>query len=417
MREFDKIIGYESVKAELERICDIMTDYDKYRNLGVATPRGLLLYGNPGVGKTLMANCLIKESNRKTFTCRKDRPDGDFINYIKKVFEDAKENAPSIVLLDDMDKFANQDEYHRNAEEFVTVQSCIDDCKNYEVFVLATANDLRALPKSLLRTGRFDKSIRVDNPQGEDAEKIIKHYLANKKIVEDIDSKLIARILNGGSCADLETVINEAGINAGHANKAIIETEDVIRAAMRVIFGAPENLQGIDDESLRRIAYHEAGHAVVAEALEPDSVCIVSVLSHIGETGGVTAYYQDDKYWISKKYMENRVISLLGGKAATEIVYGEVDVGANNDLHRAFNIVERFADDYCSNSFDRRQLGDPGSNDLQSRREMQISVEIENYYWTAKKIIVENKDFLDRLANALVENKTLIFSQIKKLKQ
>lgn len=416
MNEFDKIIGYCDVKAELERICDIMINHDKYAKLGVTTPRGLLMHGVPGVGKTTMAKCLIEASKRPVFICRKDKPDGDFIKEIKKQFEEAKNNAPSILFLDDMDKFANDDEYHRNSEEFVTVQSCIDDCKGIEVFILATANDLKAIPKSLLRAGRFDKSIKINNPRLDDAADIIKYYLSQKKFVADIDYKELAKILNGGSCAELETVINEAGVYAGFQNKDKIELDDILRAAMRVIFGAPENLEETDEDELLKIAYHEAGHAVIAEVLEPNSVSIVSVLSHTGNTGGVTAYNQGENYWKSKKHMENRVMSLLGGKAATELVYGEVDTGANSDLHRAFDIVERFTDHYCSNSFDRWEQDRSLSDQLISRREMQMSVEMENFFWKAKKILVDNRGFLDKLACLLVEKKTLLNMDIQTIK-
>ena len=164
MSEFDKIIGYKDVKAELFRLCDVIKNADKYKALGVAPIGGLLLDGEPGVGKTLMANCFIKESGRKAFVCRKNKPDGEFVNEIKNVFNEAAENAPSIILLDDMDKFANEDDYHRNAEEYVTVQSCIDEIKGKDVFVLATTNGTENLPRSLLRAGRFDCIINVDAP-------------------------------------------------------------------------------------------------------------------------------------------------------------------------------------------------------------------------------------------------------------
>ena len=146
MEQFNKIIGYESIKNELKRLCDILSNPDKYKKFGVEIPQGLLLYGEPGVGKSLMAECFIQALSRKSFVCRKNKANGDFINAITKTFEDAKENTPSIVLLDDMDKFANEDEKHEDAEEYVTVQSCIDDIKNKDVFVIATANNIRKFP-------------------------------------------------------------------------------------------------------------------------------------------------------------------------------------------------------------------------------------------------------------------------------
>ena len=212
MSAFDHVIGYSAIKKELEQICDTLKNREAYQKLGVASPRGLLLHGVPGVGKTMMATALIEESGRKMFVCRKDKPNGDFVREIKTTFDRAVQSAPSIVFLDDMDKFANGDERHRDAEEYVTVQSCIDECRGKEVFVLATVNNMGVLPRSLTRSGRFDRVIEIRPPTGKDAEAIIAYYLAGKKFVSDIDVPTIMRILNGRSCAQLETVINEAGL-------------------------------------------------------------------------------------------------------------------------------------------------------------------------------------------------------------
>lgn len=291
MKEFDRIIGYEEEKLELERICDIMRNTEKYHNLGVVTPRGCLIQGEPGLGKTLMATSFIEASGRKTFTCRKDKPDGDFIESIKKVFEDAKAAAPSIVFLDDMDKFANDDRHHRNSEAFVTVQSCMDDCRDAEVFTLATANDTHCIPDSLLRAGRFDKILDIQTPQYDDAIKIVGYYLSKKKAVADVDIEEITRIMDGHSCAELETVINEAGIFAGYEGKDSISMDDIVKACLRVIFKAPEAIQCSND-FLEKVAYHEAGHAVCNEILEQGSVNLISVAHYNGNIGGVTSLFR-----------------------------------------------------------------------------------------------------------------------------
>ena len=169
MKAMDKIIGYSSIKRELRQISDTLKNREAYDKLGVSSPRGLLLYGEPGVGKSLMAAAIIEESGRPAYICRKDKPNGDFVKYIKETFDKAAENAPSIVFLDDMDKFTNGDERHPDAEEYVTVQSCIDEVRGKEVFVLATVNNIRNLPRSLRRAGRFDRTIEVEAPRGRDA--------------------------------------------------------------------------------------------------------------------------------------------------------------------------------------------------------------------------------------------------------
>ncbi len=417
MKEFDKVIGYEAVKRELEMICDTMRNTEKYEKLGVNIPKGLLLHGAPGVGKTLLANCILEASGRNVFVCRKDKSEGLFSHKIEKIFNDAKQNAPSIILFDDMDKFANDDAMHRNSDVFVVIQSFIDECKNGEVFILATCNDLHNLPNSLLRAGRFDKVIRIDNPKGEDAVNIVNHYLNKKKYVGDIDAREIAKILDGRSCAELELVVNEAGIYAGFANKDIIDMDDIIKACVRVIFNAPESMTASNDKNLESTAYHEAGHAVIAEILEPNSVSIVSVRKTTGDVGGITSFQLADSYWHSKDLMENRVVALLGGKATTEVKFASVDVGANSDLHRAFRIVERFIDNYCSYGFDKFVLSREASNEVRNRKELQIYSEMDRYYAKAKKIIVDNLEFLNKLAQELIVKETLVASDVKRIKQ
>ncbi|MCH5158675.1 MAG: AAA family ATPase [Clostridiales bacterium] len=412
MSEFDKIIGYKDIKSELIRLCDIIRNGEKYKALGVALSGGLLLDGDPGVGKTLMANCFIKESGRPAFVCRKNKPDGEFVNEIKKTFNEAVENAPSIILLDDMDKFANEDDNHKNAAEYVTVQSCIDEVKDKDIFVLATTNGTGNLPKSLLRAGRFDTIINVSVPEKQDAVEIVKHYLSAKKAIAEVNAEDVARLLSGKSCADLETVINTAGQYAGYANKEYIDMDDITRACLRVIYNAPESSAPGNPIVLERIAYHEAGHAVAAEILEEGSVDLVTVRKNTGKVGGLTCFHLADDYWISKTHMENRVIAILAGKAATEIVFGETDTGVNNDLQRAFDIVQRFTDAYCAYGFGHWTERN-SSQTLITRKEEHIAADMERYYTQAKKILIKNRTFLDGIAKRLQEKDTLVYSEIK----
>ena len=418
MSEFDKIIGYESIKFELKRICDVLKNYDKYEKLGVKQPGGILLHGDVGLGKTLMAKAFAKETCWNIYILRKGKPNGDFVKEISEIYETAKNNQPAIVILDDLDKYSNEDESHRNSDEFITVQSCIDEMKGLKVFTIATTNQKDAFPKSLLRAGRFDKVIKVEKPKGEDCKKIIEYYLSQKKYIANLDIAEIAKILDYSSCAELESVVNEAGIYAGSQNKEVIDTDDVIRACMRIIFKAPETLSKDNQNNIEMIAYHEAGHAVINEILEPNSVNLLSVRKYEGDIGGITSSSQCENYFYKTKNMENRVISLLGGKAATEIVYGEVDVGSQSDMDRAFAIVRRFVEDYCMFGFNTYMYKYiDHSDNFFGVQENQISLEISRYYQEAKKILVENREFLDELAKALVEKQTLRAKDIKNIKQ
>lgn len=417
LKEFDEIIGYDSIKYELERILDVMKNHDKYAKLGVKTTNGVLLHGKPGVGKTTFVNAFIKASGRPYFVCRKDKSDGSFVDKIREIFAEAKEKAPSIVFLDDMDKFSNEDEKHANTDEFITIQSCIDDVKDDEVFVIATANRIKELPESLLRPGRFDKHIKLYLPSNKDSVKIVKHYLSTKQNIGDIDVNEIAKILDGRSCAELETVINEAGIYAGFENREKIEMKDVVRACLRVIYGAPELLNDKDKMFIKQTAYHEAGHAVVAEVLEANSVSIVSVKKYDSDIGGITGQYHSDDCWIDKDKMEQRVMSALGGKAATELVFGKVDVGTSSDTNCAEYLVEDFVDSYTSYGFGNYvHYSNCASEEIKSNKDRIIAFEMERFYQQAKRILAENREFLDKVANALIENETLICSDIQRIK-
>ena len=409
---FASIVGYADLKLELLRILDQLKNPEKYEKLGVERPRGVLLHGTPGVGKSTFARCFLDASGRKTFICRKDKSNGDFVNEIVRVFEEAQKHAPSVILLDDMDKFSNEDDHHRDAEEYVTVQACIDRVKDHQVFVFATANNIRKLPESLTRAGRFDSVLQVRCPEGADAQAVVAHYLARKSFVADLNVDKIARLLEGRSCAELESVINQAGVYAAFEGRQQVEMQDMIKSILRIVFGAPEK-SNADEQDLPLIACHEAGHALVAELLEPGSVDMVSVLCHDSQAAGITSLHRDARYFHSKKLMEIRVMCLLGGKAATELCYGTVDTGVISDLRRAFDIVHRFVDDYCSAGFDAFVYSAEVSPELLARRDARVASEMERYYAQVRQLLAENRHKLEALAKRIYEEKTLLGDQVQ----
>ncbi len=419
MNEFDKVIGYENIKMELTRICDIIKNPGKYERLGVTLPKGILLYGVPGVGKSLLADCFMKECDMKSHVCRKNKPNEEFVNFLKSTFDEARKEQPSIILLDDMDKFANEDSDHPDAEEYVTIQSCIDEVKNDQVFVIATANDIRKVPKSLIRAGRFDKAIRVDLPKEQEALKIIQYYLCKKEYTEDVDAAELARYLQGRSCAELASVINEAGIHAGFAGKEKIEMEDMIKACLRLLYEAPESLPDgghLDDEET---AYHEAGHLVVGEVLEPGSVSLLSIGGYEGDTSGFVAYYRSPDYWRSFQLMKIRVLVLLAGKAEVELKYGRADTGSFSDISRAENVIRRMITEYGLLGFDKYNADEKGydnSPQLQARIEDSMFDELEKCYKEAKEILCKNREFVEKIAQAAKEKKLLTRKEIQEIK-
>ena len=416
MSEFDKIIGYGSIKLELLRICDIIKNPEKYEKLGVKYPNGIILHGCPGVGKTSLANCFMKECGVKSFICRKNKPDGEFVNYIKETFDEAKRNQPAVILLDDIDKFANEDKDHKNAEEYVTVQACIDEVREDKVFVFATANEINKIPDSLRRAGRFDKVIEVENPKGEDAIKIVEHYLKQKKSVKEVDAKEVARMLCGRSCAELETVINDAGIFAAFEGKSQIDMDDIVKACLRIIYETiKDDGYKNDDET----AYHEAGHVVVAEVLEPQSVTLASIGGYDGNVKGFAAYYRNQDYWHSFDLMKIRLLTLLAGRAQIELKYGKYDTGCGSDMDRAKNIAKRMISEYGIVGFDKcnsSRFDFENTHDLNVRIENSMFDELEKCYMEAKRILCNNREFVENLVSALKEKKLLRFSEIQEIK-
>lgn len=410
MKAFEKIIGYDDIKHELYRVCDTMKNSEKYKKMGVRTPRGILLYGEPGIGKTMMANAIIQASGRNAFVLKKNKTSKDFSNCIRKVFEEAKKKAPCIVLLDDMDKFSELS-IQRNSEEYVMIQSCIDECREREVFVLATVNRLSDLPPSLLRAGRFDIKIKMNVPEPEDIFKIVQYYLSQKNNLGKIDVSEIAKLMQGYSCADLEKIVNEAGIYAAYEDKEKIEHQDIVKACMRIIFDAPECEKLEKNSVLETIATHEAGHVVIAELFNPGSVNIVSIRGCTGAKKGFTNVTRPKELEMNKEKMEQRILQLLAGKASIEILKGVTDVGCTHDLSEAFNMVEQFINRYCAFGFEAFTRQDSSQFVLKNRDRL-ISKEVERYYQIAKKMLICNKDFLIEVRDELLQKKVLMSKDI-----
>ncbi len=244
MNAFDKVIGYKATKRELLQLCDMLRNREIYEEMGARLPHGLLLYGDPGLGKTLLARCFVEESGLHTITVRRDKGGDAFIDGITQAFASAKTKAPSIVLLDDMDKFANEDDTHCDAPEYAAVQAGIDDVKDAGVFVIATANDIRKLPSSLRRSGRFDRKIGLRAPTASDAEEIITHYLKTKRVSDSVNMEDLTRMMRYNSCAELETILNEAAVRAAFARKTGIDMEDMVSVVLKQQYGAQEDTLG-----------------------------------------------------------------------------------------------------------------------------------------------------------------------------
>ncbi len=411
---FEGIVGYEEIKRELSIISDMLNNPEVYQALGAGLNDGLVLYGKPGTGKTTMANCLIESTGREAYICRKKASDGKFIKTISDTFEEAKQNAPSIVLLDDLDKFSDQNE-DCDAEEFVAVQSCVDELRGSDVFVIATVNNIRKIPNSLLRHGRLGKRLKVRLPKIDETTEIIKHYIARSNMFEELDEESIARMLVKESCATLESVINNAAIKASFNRQEKVTMQNIIDSCLDLIFDAPESSDPLPKDIMRKIAYHESGHALVSELLDPGSVSIMSIRKTNGGDYGFVRYYRSkDMDNSSAEYNESIIKASLSGKAATELVFGEVDMGANTDLHNAFSRATCLVDNECMFGF-QNWIEDEHDAHVAENRNRAVSMVLEKNYLEAKKLIVKHRDLLDRMASELLEKVTLVRMDIQRI--
>lgn len=414
MKNFQAIIGYETEKEELARLCDIMKNRERYLALGVKMPKAILLHGKPGLGKTLMATALIEESGRKCFSCKKDRSNGAFVDKIRETFESAINNQPSIVFLDDMDKFAQDNlSEDSNKEEFVTIQACFDDLIDKDVFVIATANDIFKIPYSLLREGRFGRQLKIDDPCKEDAVKIIAHFLKDKVIAEDVSAEFVANLLDGKSCAFLESVVNEAGIYAGYENQTKINRKHFINAVMRLSTKSLPSVKMSDKERLS-VCYHEAGHAVAAILLGKKIALITS--KEQGEVGGFCSTYECDEKNHTIEELRTKIIILLSGKASTEIIYNVPDLGVESDIDKACWLtryyIERLAIKGFSFLYDCSPYHDKQPVKRIDAITDKVSEVLEELYGEALALLKRNQTLLQTIASALFEKDFLVWEDI-----
>ncbi len=418
MRAFDKVIGYENIKNELFQVCDMVRNPDIYKKLGATMTHGVLLHGEPGVGKTLMANCFIEECGLPAYRIRRSLGGDSFIGEMTETFRTAKENAPSIVFLDDLDKFSNADFRQKDTEEYVAVQAGIDEVSGCDVLVIATANEIRKLPDSLVRPGRFDKVIEVSSADDNDVEAIIRHYLADKKVSDDVNIEDLAKMMHFESCAKLETILNEAAVTAAFRRKDKVEMQDFVETALKMEYRTAESQISVGGEELRKTALHEAGHLVIAEALIPDSVGLASIRSSemVSELGGfIHRCKKSDK-------RHQQIMICLGGKVAVELYYSEnCASGCPSDLRNATKSIRSGIADNGTHGVEFLDVYAFGSDGMTSQSSYPIEVAtrsaLERYLFKVRNILIQNRAFLEKVTDALVEKKTLLYSDIQAIKK
>ena len=415
MDKFDeKVIGYDSIKETLRQIADVLKRPEAYKGKGVSMPRGLLMESAPGLGKSLMASILMEESGRKSFVFRRINEGNTFLGEMKDIFDVAKEEAPSILLLEDLNLYVESNSPY--APEWACLQACIDETSDADIFVIATTNDTRYMPQSLLRPGRFDYILNLNPPLGKTAENIVSYYLRDKNLAKDVQISDIVKAMPQVSCATLETVMNLAAINSVYRDHAHVQKEDIIDALLKVVYNLRKADCEEDPQEHQMIAVHEAAHAVVGEVLHSGSIGIITIRGSHGAIGGMESGFA--VYAKSEEEFQDEIIKTLAGKAGTALIYGIMDIRAVADIKKADQLLDIWLCHFAGGGFSGVE---PSENRLSEPRlsynEAIKSAKLEELYRRAYKILYDNRDFLLAVQKELLEHETLLNSKITKIRE
>jgi len=432
---FDDVAGVDEEKEELEEIVEFLKSPKKFTDMGARIPKGVLLVGQPGTGKTLLAKAVAGEAGVPFFIIS----GSDFVEMfvgvgasrVRDLFEQAKRNAPCIIFIDEIDAVGRQrgaglggghDEREQTLNQLLVEMDGFGT--NEGVIVLAATNRPDVLDKALLRPGRFDRQIVVSAPDVKAREEILEVHSRKKKISEDVDLKTIAKNTAGFAGADLENVLNEAALLAARRNKKEIEMVEIEDAMIKVTMGPEKKSRVRSEKENKLVAFHEAGHAVVSRFLPTqDNVHQISIVPR-GMAGGYTMYKPDeDKNFMSKSEMEENIVSLLGGRVAESLVLNDISTGASNDIERASKIARDMVTKYGMSerigtiSFGSGQeevfLGRDFtqtkniSDGTASLIDEEVKRIIDKAYNTAREILAGNMDKLTAVAQRLLEKEKI----------
>ncbi len=423
---FDDVAGLEEEKGELIEIVDFLKRPEKYTKMGARVPKGVLLYGKPGTGKTLIAKAIAGEADVPFISMS----GSEFIEMfaglgasrVRKLFEKARKLAPCIVFIDEIDAIGSRRTSNSGAEteNNQTLNQLLVEMDGFgseeTIIVLAATNRPEMLDKALLRPGRFDRQITIPNPDLKGRLEILKLHSKDKKLSDDVNLESIAEDTAGFTGAELENILNEAAIVATKSKHEEIENDDIEEAVKKVTVGLEKRERVISDKDKRLTAYHEAGHAVVSRYLPTQTnVKEVSIIPR-GVAGGYTMYKSnEDKYYISKTEMQEKLIALLGGRAAEKLVLDDISTGASNDIEVATKIARDMVTKYGMSDklgpidfqgkepYEMQMFGE----NIGDKIGEEVKTLIDTAYNDAITLLKEHRDKLDKIAQNLLQKEKI----------
>lgn len=434
--KFKDVAGLKEEKEEMYELVDFLRNPRKYIDQGARIPKGVLLMGQPGTGKTYLSKAVAGEAEVPFYSIS----GSDFVEMyvgvgasrVRDMFTEAKKNAPCIIFIDEIDAVGRKrgsglggghDEREQTLNQLLVEMDGFS--KNEGIIIIAATNRPDILDPALLRPGRFDRTIQIGMPDVREREEILKVHTKNKKLASDVNLANIAKATARFSPAELENLSNEAALLAARYRKENITSDLIEEAAIKVMAGPEKKSAAVIERERKLTAYHEAGHAVTAEFLpELDPVHIITIVPR-GNAGGFTAYIpEEDKSFRTRNEMKNRIVSLLGGRAAEELILDDISTGASNDIERATQIARSMVKTYgfsdklgpilyndgSGNMFlggNEYSSGDHYSEQTAVLIDSEVTAIIKDSYDRAKEILNNHRDFLEELAQLLLKQETI----------
>lgn len=437
---FSDVAGEDEAKENLAEIVDYLHNPSKYTDVGASMPKGLLLVGPPGTGKTMLAKAVAGEAGVPFFSISGSEFVEMFVGMgaskVRDLFSQAKEKAPCIVFIDEIDAIGKKrdGQLGGNDEREQTLNQLLTEMDGFEgnngVIILAATNRPESLDPALTRPGRFDRRVPVELPDLAGREAILKVHARKIKLSDDVDFHTIARMASGASGAELANIINEAALRTVRNNRTVVTQADLEESIEVVIAGYQKKNAVLSDEERKIVSYHEIGHALVA-ALQTNSAPVQKI-TIIPRTSGALGYTmqveQGDKYLMNKKEIENKIATFTGGRAAEEVVFNEITTGASNDIEQATKLARAMITRYgMSEEFDMVAMetvtnqylgGDTSlscSADTQKEIDKKVVELVKRQHEKAKKLLMDNRAKLDELAMYLYEKETITGEEFMKI--
>ena len=439
--KFDDVAGEDEAKENLQEVVNYLHDPSKYKEIGASMPKGILLVGPPGTGKTMLAKAVAGESNVPFFSISGSEFVEMFVGMgaskVRDLFSQAKEKAPCIVFIDEIDAIGQKrsgGQYGGNDEREQTLNQLLTEMDGFDssngVIILAATNRPESLDPALTRPGRFDRRVPVELPDLLGREAILKVHARKIKVAEDVDFNKIARMASGASGAELANIVNEAALRAVRDGRRFATQADLEESIEVVIAGYQKKNAIMTDHEKKIVSYHEVGHALVA-AMQTHSAPVQKI-TIVPRTSGALGYTmqveEGNHYLMTKEEMENKIATLTGGRAAEEIVFGSITTGASNDIEQATKLARAMITRYgMSDDFDMVALetvtnqylgGDASlacSADTQTEIDRQVVELVKQQHEKALKILADNRAKLDELASFLYEKETITGEQFMEI--